>query len=245
MLEFRLVPDLLLQDADMIIKGDRIVEVGKDLNIPEGAQVIDLHGYYIFPSFIDLNSHYGISPASPQKAPARPILESSSSYKSSWNEAIHPEVEASSLFKTDRKKAQILRSAGFGVVLSHQQNGIARGTSVLADLGSQKPIILSNAATHYSFSKGNSKQAYPNSMMGSIALIRQLFTDLDWYRFHKMPVDLSLEAMKQYHRLPMFFESRDYQESIRAQKLAKESGRSFIIVGSGDSRKDIPGPKDV
>lgn len=234
-------PDLLLQNATLIIKGDRIIAVGSDVVIPADAEVVDLNGYFIFASFIDLNSAYGMPAVKPKKRSKTPKLKADNAFKSSNNDAIHPEVNASSSFKIDQKEAANLRSAGFGIVLSSQKNGIARGSGTLVDLSLERPMLIPQASMQFSFSKGNSVQDYPSSMMGSIALLRQHFTDFDWYRFHAKKPDLSLDAMKRNHRLPMIFEARDYQEAIRAQKLAKESGRSFIVVGSGDSRKDIPG----
>lgn len=233
-------PDHIIHNATLIVRGSKIVSVGSDafVSIPENCEVIDLKDKWIFPSFIDLNSNYGIPKAENKKTPSRPLMESKTAFKSHWNEAIHPEYNAADHFKIENDKAKTLRSAGFGLVLSHQKNGIARGTSVLALLNNERPIVNDKTATHYSFSKGNSKQDYPSSMMGSIALLRQMFTDFDWYRFHKEDVDLSMEALKSTHRLPMFFESRDYQESIRALKLAKESGRTFIVVGGDDSYKN-------
>jgi imidazolonepropionase-like amidohydrolase len=236
-------PENLMHNASMMVRGSKIVAIGSNIPVPEGAHVVDLNGKWIFPSFIELNSHYGVSKAPNKKASPRPLMESKDAFKAHWNEAIHPEYNSATDFHIDKAAATKLRASGFGVVLSHQKNGIARGTSVLVELGTDRPIAVNQAATHFSFSKGNSKQDYPSSMMGSMALIRQMFSSFDWYRFHKQDVDLSMDALSSTHRLPMFFESRDYQESIRAQKLAKESGRSFIIVGAGDSRKDIPGLK--
>ena len=45
-------PDLLLQDATLVVKGQRIVAVGVDIPIPKEALEIDVHGFYIFPSFV-------------------------------------------------------------------------------------------------------------------------------------------------------------------------------------------------
>ena len=49
-----------------------------------------------------------------------------------WNEHIMPETNAIDKFKFDNKKAEGLRKAGFGVVNTHLQDGIIRGTSVLS-----------------------------------------------------------------------------------------------------------------
>ena len=47
-----------------------------------------------------------------------------------WNDHVRPEIDGISKFKFDDKKAEELRKAGFGVVNTHFQDGIARGTGV-------------------------------------------------------------------------------------------------------------------
>ena len=49
----------LVQPADILIRDNRIVEVGSSgtLSVPERADVIDLRGTFIVPGFIDLHSH--------------------------------------------------------------------------------------------------------------------------------------------------------------------------------------------
>jgi len=47
-------------------------------------------------------------------------------------------VQASSLFVTDDTKAKSLREIGFGAVLTHQKDGIARGTGTLVSLANKK-----------------------------------------------------------------------------------------------------------
>ncbi|NLO97782.1 MAG: amidohydrolase family protein [Peptococcaceae bacterium] len=43
----------------VIIEGKKITQVGKDLPIPEGAQVIDLKGQVLLPGFSDAHTHIG------------------------------------------------------------------------------------------------------------------------------------------------------------------------------------------
>ena len=61
-------------------------------------------------------------------------------------------------------KAKPLREAGFGTVLSHVRDGIARGTGAVVTLANEKEnlvIIKEKASAHYSFNKGTSTQSYP------------------------------------------------------------------------------------
>ncbi len=47
----------------VVVAGDRIVAVGADVPIPEGARVVDVAGKVITPGLIDTHSHIGVYPA--------------------------------------------------------------------------------------------------------------------------------------------------------------------------------------
>ena len=49
--------DTVLFKSDVLVKEDKIAEVGPDLRIPRGAEVIDATGHHIAPGFIDLHIH--------------------------------------------------------------------------------------------------------------------------------------------------------------------------------------------
>lgn len=50
------------QEADILMEGEKISQVGKDL--PEsGAQVVDVRGKWIFPGFIDAHTHFDLEVA--------------------------------------------------------------------------------------------------------------------------------------------------------------------------------------
>ncbi|MEX0900813.1 MAG: amidohydrolase family protein [Gammaproteobacteria bacterium] len=45
------------RDMTVIVRDGRITEVGRNLAVPDGAQVIDLSGYTVMPGLIDLHTH--------------------------------------------------------------------------------------------------------------------------------------------------------------------------------------------
>ena len=180
-----------ISNATLVVKDGKILAVGANLKVPAGAVEVDCKGKFIYPSFIDIYSDYGI-PA-PQRAAggggfnfAQPAqLETATKGAYGWNQAIKSDVDAYKVFSVDDAKAKPLREAGFGTVLSHVKDGIARGTGVVVSLANEKEnlvIIKDKASAHYSFSKGTSTQSYPGSMMGMIALLRQTFLDAQWYK---------------------------------------------------------------
>ena len=57
-----------LLNQDIIIQGDRIASVGTDLEIPEGATVIDMEGKSAIPGLVMLHEHMFYPKATPEKA---------------------------------------------------------------------------------------------------------------------------------------------------------------------------------
>ncbi|MBQ71787.1 MAG: hypothetical protein CMJ67_02670 [Planctomycetaceae bacterium] len=53
--------DGILEDTDMLVQDGRIVAIGRGLNAPEGAMVIEAAGMHLSPGLIDCHSHTGIS----------------------------------------------------------------------------------------------------------------------------------------------------------------------------------------
>ena len=49
--------DEVIEDADVVIRGNRIEAVGPQGTVPDGAQVIDVAGKTILPGFVDTHSH--------------------------------------------------------------------------------------------------------------------------------------------------------------------------------------------
>ena len=128
-----------VDSATLLIRDGKIIDVGKNIKIPAGTVVYDLQGKYIYPSFIDLISDYGISAEKKQEERESrrrgPQFESNTKGAYGWNQAIRPETDAVTLFKADEKKSEELRNTGFGAVLTHSRDGISRGSGVFVSSG--------------------------------------------------------------------------------------------------------------
>ena len=227
-----------LENGIMIIQGDKILSVDTLNNIPKGAIIHDLKGDYIYPSFIELNSNYGISKQKPKPQKSKPQYKNQKEGAYSWNEAIHPEINAKTIFKHVNEEAEKYREIGFGVVLTHKQDGIARGSGLLttlADKSEHFTILNSKASAHYSFRKGTSKQNYPSSLMGSIALLTQTYLDAEWYDQNtNKEYNISLQSWNQLQELPQFFKVNNKLNILRAWEISDQFEKDYIIIGSGD-----------
>ncbi|WP_018630905.1 amidohydrolase family protein [Niabella aurantiaca] len=240
-------PATTLQNATLVIKEGRIVSVGNGA-APADAVVIDCKGKYIYPSLIDMYSDYGV-PASQRQGGAAAFFgpqqfNSNTKGAYNWNQAIRSEVNAADLFGMDDTKAQPLRELGFGTVLAHQKDGIARGTGVVATLSGKSEnlaIIKERGAAFYSFSKGSSTQSYPTSIMGAVALLRQNYLDAQWYKNRpaREGVNKTLEAWNEQQSLPQIFETTDKWSGLRADRIGDEFGVQYIIKGGGNEYQRI------
>lgn len=236
-----------IENGVLIIKEGKVVEVGTTsaVKIPANAVVYDLKGKFIYPSLIDIYTDYGMPKVEKDgKSRFSQQFETEKKGAYNWNQAVHPEVESGQLFTVEDKKAEELRKLGFGTVLTHQQDGIVRGTSALVTLANDQAnqvMINDKVASHLSFNKGSSTQDYPGSLMGAIALIRQTYYDVDWYFNNKnLPeYNISLAKMMGNWELPSIFEVQDKLDILRADKIGDEFEMQYIFKGIGDEYERI------
>lgn len=239
-----------ITDAALLIKDGKIIAVGKKIDLPSDVIIIDLKGKHLYPSFIDLYANNGMPEAKSvgKSHQLQPQMLSNKKGAYSWNEALKPEFDASQVYTNNLKTNEVYRSQGIGMTVTHQTDGICRGTSALVSLGAdpiQDAIYDDKSTFNFSFSKGKSTQSYPTSLMGAIALIRQTYYDAQWYQKQTEETNLSLAAWNANANLPAVFDVHDYQEALRASKLGKEFGVNFIIKGKGDEYKEIEAIKNT
>jgi imidazolonepropionase-like amidohydrolase len=244
-------PEKLLKNGTLLIENGKIINVGASVKIPKGAKIINLSGKTVYPSFIDLYSDFGIK--KPKRAAGR---SRSTQYAASregyyWNDHIRPDIDPIKDFSFDAKKAKELLDAGFGVVNTHLQDGIIRGNGLLIALNPNSSnayrVLDTKSAQYLSFSKSaSSKQAYPGSRMGAMALLRQTYNDASWYAQGNMKnKDLALEALNNNKNLVQIFETGNLLDALRADKVGDEFGIQYTIVGSGDEFERINEVKET
>ncbi len=233
-------PDKVLENATVLVRDGRIENVGVGIPIPAGTVTMDLGGKTIVPAFIDLMTTYG----QPEVKPAernfrRPQYTSNTDGPYAWNEALKAEYNAAANFTNDAKRAAAMRKLGYGAVMAHRADGISRGSAAfvaLSDQPEQESLLKTSAAHVMSFDKGSSAQAYPSSLMGMIALLRQTYLDADWYGRTgvKEEKNLSLDAWRELQSLPQFFVVADKLDAMRALKVGQEFKTPYVIIGGGD-----------
>lgn len=237
-------PTETIKNATLLIRDGKVINSGKKVSIPENTTVTDLDGKHIYPSFVDIYSNFGV------KKPKRAESSNSPQYDASregyyWNDHIRPEQNAIEGYAFDAKTASDIREAGFGVVNTHIADGIIRGTGSLIALspsGTDASRILSDRSAQYlSTSKSiTSRQSYPGSLMGAMALIRQVSYDAEWYaKGLSKTKDRSLEAYNNNKSLVQIIEAGSKLNDLRLDKVGNDINTQYVIVGGGDEYEAI------
>ncbi|MBM2845871.1 MAG: amidohydrolase, partial [Bacteroidetes bacterium] len=256
-------PGKVFEKGALIIRDGVVQAVGSNAAIPSDARVWDMKGMTIYPGLIDSYSDYGM-PKLPQPTPGRrqaqpeeqPTEQRGAPY---WNKGVLANQRAAELFAPDSKAAEKLRSQGVTSALIVPTKGLFKGTSALVNLGDGKPndlIVRSSVAHHVLLGVPQGGDDYPGSLMGAIALIRQVLYDADWYQkaqdvYAKNPsltrpeANDVLAALKDVvnRKLPVVIETGDELDALRAQKIAQEFSLNLIVRGSGNEYKRLDAVK--
>lgn len=240
-----ITPTEMVNGGTLLFRKGKVVAVGKSVALPKNTVVMDVSGKSIYPSFIDIYSDFGVE--KPEKVPSdgRSAEFDASREGFYWNDHIMPENDAIAKFEYNDTVAKTLREAGFGVVNSHIQDGIARGTGVLVALNGAgndgDRIVDDRSAQYFSFEKSIAqKQSYPTSLMGAMALLRQMYYDADWYAQGNIETkDRSLEALNKNKGLVQIFEGDDKGNVIRADGIGDTFGIQYAILGGGDEYERV------
>ena len=238
-------PTEVINRGTLLFRKGKVVAVGKTVNLPENTVVIDASSKTIYPSFIDIFSGFGVALPEKVNSDGRSAEFESAREGFYWNEHIMPENDAVTKFKYDDTLAKTLRDEGFGVVNSHIEDGIVRGTGVLVALNGAgndgDRIIDDRSAQYFSFEKSSAKkQSYPTSLMGAMALLRQMYYDADWYAKGNIDTkDLSLEALNKNKNLIQIFDAEDKGNVVRADGIGDAFEIQYTILGGGDEYERV------
>ncbi|MFN0034299.1 MAG: amidohydrolase family protein [Saprospiraceae bacterium] len=233
-----------VEGATLLIRDGKVLAAGLNVALPNDAATHDCTGKTIYPSFIDLYAtDYGLPIVQSGGGgggfggPQQFFSNKKGAY--SWNQALRSEYNAAAEFSNDPKAAEEWRKIGFGALLTHRADGISRGTGALVlagDLREHELVLAERASHHLSFRKGTSTQAYPSSLMGIIALLRQTYLDGQWYKTegYKEEENLSLDAWNAAQGLPQIFEAGEKLDVLRIHRLGQEFFAKYIVKSAGD-----------
>ena len=239
-----------VERGTVVIRGSEIVSVEKGDDAPGDVQRIEGTSLTVYPGLIDLHSTAGLDQPSEQ-APQNPeTREVSERFRR--RQLLRARVQAADLLDAGSSELEKLARAGFtNAVLVPRGDAIA-GYSVLVDVVPPEidpqvgrlavdlrgPMVVKpSVALHVGFPGRGVQGAYPASLMGSIAFVRQAFADARHYHESdgapRAAYDQDLAAMGPAidGKVPVAFRASTPREIRRVLAFAREVGVTPIVVG--------------
>ena len=255
----------VIDRGTVVIRDGLIAAVGANVTVPADARVIDGAGLTVYPGLIDANTSLGLPQPSPSPSPSpspgggggfgqqlRPLTYLTAP-NSTQVPGLQPEVMVEDFIRPGGDQIEAARNLGITTALSTPRTGIWMGQSALINLAGETPqqmIVRSPVAMHVGFTPLRAG-AYPNSLLGVFAALRQMLLDAQRYRevqqiYQRSPrgtrrpeQDRSLAALLPVldGTMPVVMYADREREIARALDLAGEFKLKAIIAGGMESEK--------
>ena len=186
-----------VEGATIVVSRGIITAVAKDAAIPPEAWVIDGQGLTVYPGLVDAFTDVGIPQAPPSGGesggPRRPPQPARGPEDrpgaSPWRSGAD-EVSLSD------KRIETWRDGGFTTVICAPKGGFFPGQAAVLDLAGERAgdlVVKSPVAIPVSFqTTGGFGAGFPDSLLGVLAYIHQVWLDTDW----------SVKAQASYEKNP-------------------------------------------
>lgn len=177
----RLAPGADAKSASILVRDGRIERVQEGaIEAPVDARTIDGKGALALPAFVDAYSFHGCATPEPKAERDRPERTSTDvlvDMREANRKGIQPAFRAADVYDPG-EKLEAWRASGFGALVSAPSGQLLSGQSALVvtrEAAARDAIVRPNVFDHASFRCTGS--GYPNTLMGSIAQLRQFFLD--------------------------------------------------------------------
>ena len=228
-----------IQDGALVVSGGKIVAVGSrsSVNIPPGAEVIDVKGKVIMPGLVDTHSHIGGGSGGDSSGPIQPetrILDSINVRDNSLMRARAGGITTvnvmpgSGHLSSGQTLYLKLRSGKIvdDLLIKDAQGNIAGGLKMANGTNSIRP---------------GSSGPFPGTRAKSAALVREQFVKAQEYRnkiarakgdVSKLPArDLALETLVEAMegKRTVHFHTHRHDDILTALRLSKEFGFRIVL----------------
>jgi imidazolonepropionase-like amidohydrolase len=249
-----------IESGTVVFRRGVIDAVGASVQVPGDAEVIDGKGLTVYPGLIDL----GNTKVAERPTPEQPQNIRTTAELERWkrDQILRPQTRAADDVKVDSPELTKLAAAGITSVLAVPSGEVIPGQSALVNVAAvaDEPqvgevvaprrglfVVRTPVALHVSFPSRPrvASAAYPESLMGVIAFVRQSFLDAQHYRDvaghagARQDDNPAMEALQPAlnRKMPVAFEANQAREILRALKMARELDLDPIIAGARDAEE--------
>jgi imidazolonepropionase-like amidohydrolase len=246
----------VIDNGTIVLRDGVITAVGASANVPAGAQIIAGKGLTVYPGLIDMGSTAGLNMPPVPRAENPRTTEDVERVKAEYLLRAH--LRAAD--HVDPTQQTLLRAAGTGItsVLATPTGDAIRGQSAListalpedepqigapADPRKGALVLRAPVALHVTFSdRPGGGSAYPNSLMGVIAFVRQAFVDAQHWQTvakanQRQPYAPAFEALQPAlsGTVPVAFHGESAREILRGLDMARSFKLNPIITNAREA----------
>lgn len=260
-------PGEVIENATILVEGDRISAVGRSVDVPRYAETLDGSGLWAYAGFIDATSHLGIEAKEPSKEELarlrdreQDVSQAPRTHMQKANrQEVWPHLTIYDLYEQDDDALAAYRKGGFTTALVSPHPAVLGGKGDVVQLGGQaiRSSIVAPAVTQIvqlaPDLEGSAwrTRKYPASPMGVAALLRQTYLDAQWYRerhaqYQQYPTNVDrvvfdpvLEAMGGLldRREMWLVVANEPNEIHHALDLANELNQRVVVLGAKEGWK--------
>jgi imidazolonepropionase-like amidohydrolase len=181
------------ENSTIIISRGIITVIGADAKIPDEAWIIDGNGLTVYPGLIDSFTDVGLpappaagtpgAPGATDPAP-RPPQTQTVARSPEDRPGTTPWRYAADEVNMADKRIETWRNGGFTTVIASPKGGFFPGQAAVLDLTGDRPgdfVVKTPVAIPLNLRPtGGFNTGFPDSLMGVLAYVRQVFLDTDW-----------------------------------------------------------------
>lgn len=242
-----------IDNGTVVIENGVITAVGRNVDVPAGAWVIDGSGKIVYPGLMDALTTLGHESApEPQfdgfGGRGGPVDESNHSWGPEDRPGTSSWVSAAEDITAGDERFDDWRNHGITTVVTTMDEGLVTGQAAIINLGSYvrpRELVVETPVAMRLKLRDRSFTGYPGSLMGSFAYLKQLYYDAMhygavWDDYEADPTgksrpewDIALEPIRRQLQegWPVLFPANDRKEVLRAITTSREMGVTPILYG--------------
>lgn len=228
----------------VVFRDGLIKEVGENVRIPADARIIDGAGMTVYPGLIDGFTNLGLpAPAQPQTQGGQggggrqaALAALAAGQQPNPEQALgDPSISAADQVRPGGTAVEDARSVGITSALTSPRQGLFPGQSAVINLAgneSSRIVLRAQVALTVQFTTGQGFFGqYPNSLMGTVAFIRQSFYDAMHYR----------DEVERYNRVKRGVDRPANDKKLAALQPAIKGVMPVLFVANteGDIRRAL------